>query len=265
MFQPVAAPDLQAHQPYIEDLVEQLTGHPLYQSIHDEVGVRTFMRSHVFCVWDFQSLLTSMQRRLSCVEAPWIPTRDAEARRLVNEIVLDEESDIHPAGGYASHFELYIDAMNSCGADTGPIMALINMLHSGASIEEALATVDVPSGVRDFVDHTFDVIKEPQKHHVVASFTYGREDIIPDMFICLVKNLANETPNQWKLFMEYLNRHIECDGERHGPISKALLARICANNPRLWEESEMTIRKSLEMRIKLWDAIHQDVMTACNR
>ena len=80
----------------------------------------------MFCVWDFQSLLKSLQRSLTSVNIPWLPTADPNAQaRLINEIVLDEESNEMPDGGYLSHFELYINAMNECGADVGPISRLI--------------------------------------------------------------------------------------------------------------------------------------------
>ena len=118
---PVQARTAEKRSIEIDDLVEQLIKHPLYSRINSLNGVRTFMRSHVFCVWDFQSLLKSLQGSLTCVNLPWLPTADPNARRLVNEIVLDEESDEMPDGGYLSHFELYINAMEECGADPGPI------------------------------------------------------------------------------------------------------------------------------------------------
>jgi len=77
----------------VADLVEAVRTHPLYEHVSDEHSLRLLMRTHVFAVWDFQSLLKSLQRSLTCVEVPWLPTADAEARRFVNEIVLEEESD----------------------------------------------------------------------------------------------------------------------------------------------------------------------------
>ena len=105
----------------VVDLVEAVREHPLYEHVSDENSLRILMRTHVFAVWDFQSLLKSLQRSLTCVDVPWLPTADAEARRFVNEIVLDEESDVAPGGGYLSQFELYVQAMTECGADREPI------------------------------------------------------------------------------------------------------------------------------------------------
>jgi hypothetical protein len=77
----------------VGDLFERLLSHHLYQHICDERSLRLFMRAHVFAVWDFQSLIKALQRMLTCVEIPWLPSGDPLARRLINEIVLDEESD----------------------------------------------------------------------------------------------------------------------------------------------------------------------------
>ena len=122
----------------VVDLVEAVREHPLYEHVSDENSLRILMRTHVFAVWDFQSLLKSLQRSLTCVDVPWLPTADAEARRFVNEIVLDEESDAAPGGGYLSHFELYVQAMTECGADLEPIETFVRQVREGQTVDEAL-------------------------------------------------------------------------------------------------------------------------------
>ena len=76
----------------IGDLVERLISHPIYHHVCDEQSLRLFMRAHVFAVWDFQSLIKALQRMLTCVEIPWLPSSDPVARRLINELVLDEHT-----------------------------------------------------------------------------------------------------------------------------------------------------------------------------
>ncbi|MGB0721495.1 MAG: DUF3050 domain-containing protein [Gammaproteobacteria bacterium] len=239
----------------IRDSIDRLIAHPLYHSIGDEQALRHFMRSHVFCVWDFQSLLTALRRSLSCTTVPWLPQGDPEGRRLINEIVLEEESDEMADGSYLSHYELYVRGMADAGADTGPVERLIERLRAGESVDAAIAATDLPDGVREFIQLTFDTIATGELHRVVAAFTYGREDIIPDMFTQLVRQLADDAPGRWGRFLWYLERHIEADGERHGPISHRLLARTCGDDARKWAEAEDTARAVVEARIVLWDAI----------
>lgn len=236
-------------------LRQRLLAHPLYQALDDAAALRLFMRAHVFCVWDFQSLLKALQRRLTHVELPWVPSGDPEARRLINEVVLEEESDEHPDGGYASHFEVYLEAMAEAGADRGPILELLERLGRGDDVDAALADAPLPPGVVEFTSHTLAVARNGTLAELVAVFTHSREDMIPDLFRQLVARLAHQEPEHWGKFAWYLNRHIEVDGERHGPISHALLGRICGEDPRLWREAAAAVEMALEARLALWDGI----------
>ena len=240
---------------HISDLLEELVNHPLYNRINSLDNLRIFMRTHVFCVWDFQSLLKSLQRHLTCVDVPWLPSADPHARRLINEIVLDEESDEMQDNTYLSHFELYINAMRQSMSDAEPILTLIAELQRGVPISQALKRPDLPPGVARFVSHTLEVAQSGQVHRIAAAFTYGREDIIPSMFLQIVRALGAHDSERWQLFLLYLNRHIEHDGERHGPLSKALVQRLCGDVHELWVEAEETARMCLRARIRLWDHI----------
>ena len=72
---------------------DRVVTHPLYSALDSHEAIVTFMEHHVFAVWDFMSLLKSLQRNLTCVEVPWVPTGPTGSRRLINDIVLVEESD----------------------------------------------------------------------------------------------------------------------------------------------------------------------------
>jgi hypothetical protein len=244
---PLAAIDL-------GDCRDRLVEHPVYRLVDGPDRIRTFMEHHVFAVWDFQSLLKALQQRLTCTSLPWVPTADPEARRLVNEIVLDEESDALPDGSYASHFELYLDAMQRAGADTVPIGRLLEALRAGKTLERALAGCGGPPAALDFVRRTFAVIDAGQTHRIVAAFTYGREDVIPDMFRGLVAGLAARDP-AWAGFRFYLERHIEHDDEKHAPVCRRIMARLCGDDPVVWAEASTAARECLLARIALWDAI----------
>ena len=76
--------------PLAEQLIpdrEALLSHPVYAGLSNENAVVCFMERHVFAVWDFMSLVKSLQQRLTCVDVPWLPTGDPVERRFLNEIV----------------------------------------------------------------------------------------------------------------------------------------------------------------------------------
>ncbi len=239
----------------VADLVEAVRTHPLYEHVSDEHSLRLLMRTHVFAVWDFQSLLKSLQRSLTCVDVPWLPTADAEARRFVNAIVLEEESDAAPGGGYLSHFELYVQAMTECGADREPIEMFVRQIRAGHTVDEALALPVLPRGVARFVQTTMAIARSAQVHRCAAAFSLGREDVIPLMFRRLVERLVHVAPDRWSQFHYYLMRHIGRDEETHAPLARRLVERLCGTEDRLWAEAEEAARVALGARIALWDDI----------
>ena len=241
----------------IDPIIDLLMKHPLYSSLGDEQSLRLFMRTHVFAVWDFQSLLKGLQRSMTCVDLPWLPTVDPIARRLINEIVLDEESDEAPDGTYLSHFELYVKAMEACGADTAPIRGFWNDLVQGMPVEEALAEPAIPRGVASFVSGTLAMASSGSPHRMAAAFAYGREEVIPGMFRRVVDGLTDMAPERWMTFRYYLERHVGIDADVHGPAAKRLVSRLCGTDSRLWSEAEEAARLGLEARLRLWDETHE--------
>ena len=239
----------------LASLRERVVTHPLYTHLRDEGAIRLFMEAHVFAVWDFQSLLKALQRLMTCVEVPWLPTSDPEARRLLNEIVLDEESDQAPGGGYLSHFELYLQAMRDCGANVTPIETFLGNLRLGLSVEDALECSAVPPGVEPFVRATMGIARSGEPHLVAAAFAYGREEITPAMFCRLVDQLAGLSPRLWGVFRYYLDRHIGTDRDRHGPQARLLVRRLCGNDDIRWAEAVEAARTSLEARAGFWNEI----------
>ena len=282
---PVASAPVPRHTIDLADCRERLVRHRIYGLVNSAARLRRFMESHVFAVWDFQSLLKAMQQRLTCTTIPWVPTLDPEARRLVNEIVLDEESDELPEGGAASHFELYLEGMRAAGADTGPIDRMIETLRTakapqvekpaatvsgagpqvgqpaatvGEIVAEAMRNAGAPQAAQAFVRESFAVIDQGSTHGIVAAFTYGREDVIPDMFRSLVSSLASRDP-AWARFHWYLERHIEADDEKHAPVCRRIMARLCGDDPAKWAEASAIARQCIEARIALWDAIATEI------
>ena len=249
------SPALQALLAAVEPERNALLAHPVYASLRTMEDLRRFMEIHAFAVWDFMSLLKALQAKLTCVAVPWLPTPDPEVRALVNAIVLGEESDVTPDGCHRSHFELYREAMLSAGANTAPIDQMLDAVRRGVPWREALAGCSLPGGVRDFVRYSLETAETSPIHVVAAVFTFGREDVIPGMFTRLIEDLRSRFPGQLASFQYYLQRHIELDGDDHGPMSLRMMEHVCGNDPRAWAEATEAALRSLTLRRGLWDAL----------
>ena len=239
----------------IEPLRAQLVNHPLYQNILSLNDLNVFMEHHAFAVWDFMSLLKALQQKLTCTHLPWMPVGNANTRYLINEIVTGEESDVDQQGNRTSHFELYLKAMQQAGGSAEAIELLFAELHHGKSIDEALLIADIPDAARKFVRHTFDVIGTGEAYLQAAVFTFGREDLIPDMFISMVKEISSQFPNRVDLLLYYLERHIEIDGDHHSQLAYQMTSELCGNDDEKWNKATLAAQNALKARIALWDGI----------
>jgi hypothetical protein len=244
----------------IAPLREKIINHEVYQAIENIEDLNVFMEHHVFAVWDFMSLLKSLQNFLTCTDVPWMPKGDAQTRYLINEIVIGEESDVDEFGNRTSHFELYLKAMTQCGADTTQIENFLNHLKENETIESALNAINAPKGVRDFVSFTFEIINTQNPALLAAVFTFGREDLIPDMFHAIINDINQDNGEKISTFKYYLDRHIEVDGDHHSKLAIQMVANLCKDDAALWNEAIEAAKKSLEMRAKLWDGVLEVIL-----
>ena len=236
-----------------------LINHPLYNKIDSIDAIQRFMETHVFAVWDFMSLLKRLQLELTCASIPWIPVGNPITRRLINEIVFGEESDVDQNGNAVSHFELYLQAMKDIGANTSPITSFINKLEQGEKWENALVNSGASQAAVQFVRNTMDCVENAPVHVVAGVFTYGREDLIPDMFISIVRELSEKGHSGAQTLVYYLERHIEIDGDEHGPMALQMIDELCQGDPKKKHESIHAAKQALQSRIELWNAINDQL------
>jgi len=241
---------------------ERLLQHPLYEKVKTIEDLHHFLESHVYAVWDFMSLLKALQSKLTCTTTPWFASANPETRYLINEIVLAEESDLTLDGKRLSHFEMYVEAMQSCGACTKELNTFLQQVIETKNVFIAIKQSDLHPNVKAFLDFTFRVIEEGRVHKIAAAFTFGREDLIPNMFTEILKNFQSNFPEtDLSKLIYYFERHIELDADEHGPMAMQMIAELCADEEQKWKEVEEVSIQALEKRIGLWDAIEAKMET----
>lgn len=250
---------IKALKEHIAPLRLQLINHPLYSEINTIEDLKYFMEHHVYAVWDFMSLLKALQIQLTSVSIPWLPVGNPKTRYLINEIVTGEESDVDEEGVRMSHFELYLKAMQQADANLEPMQQFINLLQKHTVVDKAIVIADIPSPAAKFMKDTFATINTEAPHLIASAFTFGREDMIPDMFLTIVKELSSKHPNKIDILKYYLERHIEVDGDHHAHLAYEMLTELCGDDEQKWQEATSEATKALQSRINLWDEMYATI------
>jgi len=245
----------------IDSYKAQLLNHALYKNIKTVEQLNLFLEYHVFAVWDFMSLLKSLQNKLTCTSIPWIPVGSPSTRYLINEIVVAEETDISIDGKRQSHFEMYLEAMKATRANTASINNLLAAIDSTKNVFTAIKNSNLPEGIATFLNFTLNVAFYGKPHEIAAAFTFGREDLIPKMFTEILKKLQINFPEKdLSKLVYYFERHIELDADEHGPMAMQMINELCENDSKKWKEVEAISVEALQKRILLWDSINDHIM-----
>ncbi|MFM7159897.1 MAG: DUF3050 domain-containing protein [Planctomycetaceae bacterium] len=239
----------------LEPIRAQLLDHRLHRELTRPAAVQVFMEHHIFAVWDFMSLAKSLQRTFTCVTLPWVPPAHSSAARLINDIVLEEETDLDPEGRPSSHFELYLAAMQQFGANTDSIHRLVAGITQGTPWRQALAGANPPAPAVRFVTQTLELVERNRPAELAAALALGREDLLPDLFRQMISRVSGCSGGRLSRFEYYLDRHIELDGGKHGNASSLLLLAACGRQPDAWEMAERAARHMLLERLAFWDGI----------
>ena len=241
----------------IEPTRAVLLAHPIYKAIADLERLRSFMSVHVYAVWDFMCLAKRLQRELTSLDTLWRPPQRPALARFINGVIHGEESDLGPDHEAISHCELYIAAMREVGADTTSIDRFLRMIGEDAEVEHALTAARAPLAARTFVRHTLSDVIDGSPAEVLSSFLFGREDLIPEMFSRLLPHWKQV--REAKRFTYYVERHIELDGDDHGPAAKRALMELCGTDPNEWASARRAAEDAIAARVALWDRVLADL------
>jgi hypothetical protein len=240
-------------------LKNELTNHQLYNLLSEVGDIKVFMEKHVYAVWDFMSLLKALQNHLTCVSVPWKPAKNATTARFINEIVFGEESDLNKNKIPQSHFEMYLEAMEEVNANPKKVLNFINSLDGLKDINISLSNSNLKAAEKEFLQFTFDTIQTNETHKIASAFTFGREDLIPDIFIEIIKKSNQGAKDSFPKLTYYLERHIELDGDEHGPLSLEMITELCGDSDQKWNDVLAVAKSALSKRIKLWNEIAREI------
>ncbi len=243
----------------IKLLRKELATHPVYASVENMDDLTCFMQHHVYSVWDFMSLVKYLQNKIAPARTPWLPGTDAQVQRFINDIVLEEETDegLPLKDGtptFTSHFSLYTQAMEEVKPGSNWLVNEFISKVALDSLEMAFNTVEIPLAAKEFMQTTFDFIKSDKPHVIAAAFALGREHIIPEMFRALLAKMHVDK-SKAEVFHYYLDRHIELDGDFHGPMSLRMLELLCDGDETKIKEAEEAAIDAVKARIRFWDGV----------
>jgi len=243
----------------VRKLRKELATHPVYAAVTDMNDLTIFMQHHIYSVWDFMSLVKYLQNQVAPAQTPWLPFGDAQVQRFINDIVLEEEADegIPLEDGtttYTSHFNLYAQAMEEVKEGSSQLIREFVSTVASDSLDIAKETIQIPSAAKEFMEITFGFINSNKPHVVAAAFALGREHIIPEMFRALLDKMKISR-EQANVFHYYLDRHIELDGDHHGPMSLRMLDLLCEGDEAKIAEAEEAALLAIKARIKFWDGV----------
>jgi hypothetical protein len=234
---------------------QSLLLHPLYSRLRDVHSLRVFMEHHVWAVYDFMCLAKRLQASFSSTAFPWTPPKEPQVARLINKIILGKETDVRANGTTGSHFDFYLEAMAEVGANTQPVQRYLQALDAGRTWQGSLQNSGAPAAASVFVRQTLDAIENQSLAYIAGAFTFGRETLIPNMFVQFVNTLEQSHRGKFAGLIDYLERHIEVDSEEHGPLALQMLEKTIEADNGNAEDILEGAQTELLKRTHLWDAV----------
>ncbi|MHA7944072.1 DUF3050 domain-containing protein [Formosa sp. 3Alg 14/1] len=244
----------------LSQLQHEIRNHKLYNVLQTTEDVKLFMEHHVYTTWDFMSLVKTLQLQYTSFKLPWVPNKNPEIFKFINEIVAAEESDVNELGQTKSHFEMYLDGMEQIGANTTLITTFTELIENKIPVSKAAKLVYIPDFIKDFIEFTFNIIAKEKPHVMAAVFIFGREDINSEKVLNIVSNIETEDNPCTKLTF-LLNRYLYLKQENHRAVAYKMLHELCGTDMVKWEEVLTVAKEALEHRVILWDNIYNIIKT----
>lgn len=235
-----------------------LKEHPLYNNLNSKENVIRFMEIHVYSVWDFMNLLKYLQYDLTCTTIPWTPKNSAKLSRLINEIVLEEESDIIDEKE-TSHFIYYLNAIKHLQPNIDHISKFRDSMQTNLSYIDLITQTFIPKPAQSFMKTTYS-FTQSSLLEVASAFTFGREALVPTLFEPIKAHLTHSNDQHIQAFISYLERHIQLDGEQHSKLAYSMIETL-AKSDKDWQIVESAAKIALKARIQLWDNIVNIIKT----
>ena len=233
----------------------RLLAHEIYLQLETLDDLREFMEHHVFAVWDNLSQLKALQNSISSQDKFWAPSEEPMSNRIINEMVVEEESDRDGNGGYISHFELYRKAMQQAGAKTYMIDRFLVLIKEEEDLEKALEKIRMPESIQAYLRLNWEISQSRKPHEIAAAYFLGREDVVSELLYRLDGELLDFHQKDLSLYRDYLLRHTSIDEQEQTKRIETVMRELCGTNDHKWQEAEDAAKKALEARYRLWDGM----------
>lgn len=245
-------------------MMTAINHHKVFSALTSIERFRRFTEMHVYATWDFMCLLKALHRKLNGgSELLWLPPVRSYGEWLINPRLAIEENDITPKGNHLlSHFELYLQAMQECGANTRGINAFIQYVKRDPPLSLLLAQNYLSETTRRYLAGTFDMIITKDSHILAACFAFAHEHIAENMFTHILQHLMPMAAVHDSLasFIYYFQRQIDLTGVLQGPQAETLLAILCGEDEVKWEDATDAAVFSLKSQLQFLDGIYDYVV-----
>ena len=244
--------------PLLELRCQKLKTHPVFEFVQTKEDLRYFMSWHAFAVWNFMSLAQRLQHELKSAHLPWTPPKSSPVARMLNDIVLGEESDVKMWGWHSSHIDLYLSAMKEVGANASQLEKFLGLISLKIEVNNALRMVKAPEAVQKFVLATNATVKNGSVSEVLGAFLYAREEAIPHIFNSRLAEWFDpieQAPN----FMYYLKRHIALQGECEGSVAMELVNDLTRGLEDSLQKIQHASVMAIDQRLALWNALQSEL------